>query len=350
MKIAYLVLAHHQPKLLARLLDRILDEDAHVFVHIDGRSAMAPFRRALEAGIKSPFGVSNLHFAPRRRKVSYFGYSTVAATLSLMKQASDSESFKYYTLLSGADYPIKDNSTIKAFFRRSDLEFISYWKLDDRPSWQHKIQHYFLTDYVPIRGLRKPSFRRFWRVDEIARYLYWRTFERHRDRFPKRAYPLGDILPYGGSQWWSLSDPCVRFILRYVEDHPEVVRFFRFTQCPDELFFQTIVMNSVFATRAVNFEEYRTWSAETASEDRRDEAMLPESSFNYRYIDWSGPYGGGRGYPYVLDERDFDALRESRCLFARKFDEVNSARLLDRIDSELLGIAVSRSAGTASSF
>lgn len=54
--------------------------------------------------------------------------------------------------------------------------------------------------------------------------------------------------------------------------------------------------------------------------------------FNLRYVDWSEEFTGKREAPAILDERDFDALRRSDCLLARKFDPRRSGALLDRID------------------
>lgn len=333
---AYLILAHHQPDLLARLVDRLLDSDAHVFLHVDRRARLAPFSEAI-ARTANPW-LENLHLAVDRRRVSYFGFSTVEATLSLMQQAVGFGRFSYYSLLSGVDYPIKSRSYLRDVFENSETEYITYWKLEDRPSWKHKIEHYFLTDLVPIRDLRRPRLRRFWKVGDFLRFHYWKTFFRYRNRFPKRKFPFEYLVPYGGSQWWSLTHGCVRYVLDHVAEHPELVRFYRFTECPDELFFQTIIMNSPFATKAANYELYRKWSSETPAPEKTDDSRLPEGSFNLRYIDWTGPYGGERGYPYILDERDLPRLHETECLFARKFDTDRSAGLLDRIDDELLNL------------
>ena len=337
---AYLVLAHHQPKLLARLVDRLLGDDAHVFLHVDRRAGIEPFREAL-VRTANPW-LHHLHFAEDRRKVAYFGFSTVEATLSLMRQAAGFGRFRYHSLLSGVDYPIKSRSHIRDVFENSDTEYITYWKLEDRPSWQHKVEHYFLTDLIPIRDLRRPRLRRFWKVGDFLRFHYWKAFYRYRDRFPKRKLPFDGLVPYGGSQWWSLTHDCVRYVLDHVAEHPELVRFYRFTECPDELFFHTIIMNSPFAPRAANYELYQAWSSGTPAQEKTDQTRLPEGSFNLRYIDWTGPYGGERGYPYILDERDLPRLRETECIFARKFDTVRSAGLLGRIDDELLNLRAAR--------
>jgi hypothetical protein len=76
-----------------------------------------------------------------------------------------------------------------AFLADSDLEYINYWRLEDRPSWQHKIEHYFLTDFIPIRHLERPRLRGFWKVGSAFRYAYWRTFYRHRWSFRGAGSP-----------------------------------------------------------------------------------------------------------------------------------------------------------------
>ena len=115
------------------------------------------------------------------------------------------------------------------------------------------------------------------------------------------------------------------------------MRFFRYTSSPDEMFFQTIIMNSPWASRVEGFDAYQCWSADrTARGLEHDSEMLPEESFNKRYIDWSGETSGERERPAILDERDWQRIVASPSLFARKFDAERSAALLDRSDREIL--------------
>ena len=144
------------------------------------------------------------------------------------------------------------------------------------------------------------------------------------------------MVPYGGSHWWSLSHDAVSYVLRYVRERPGFARFYRNTHCPSEMFFQTILLNSDLASRVKNYERYNQWSATTTREDKsREDLMIPEDSFNLRYMDWSIERTGGLGRPAVLTEVDFERLKESEGFFARKFDEQKSAALLTMID-ELL--------------
>jgi Core-2/I-Branching enzyme len=80
---------------------------------------------------------------------------------------------------------------------------------------------------------------------------------------------------------------------------------------PDESLFQTVIANEPsFSRRILND--------------------------NPRYIDWERP---NPRYPRTLDMEDFERLRASSKLFARKFEVDRSRDLLDRIDTELLSTA-----------
>ena len=142
------------------------------------------------------------------------------------------------------------------------------------------------------------------------------------------------MIAYGGSHWWSLSSGCVAYILRFVQDNPKFISFYRNTHCPSEMFFQTIILNSEWARRVQNFDAYLEWRSAISDEDKlREDTMLAEDSFNLRYIDWSG---GKRELPAILDETDWQIIKNSSNLFARKFHPKRSAKLLDLIDEELL--------------
>lgn len=80
-------------------------------------------------------------------------------------------------------------------------------------------------------------------------------------------------------------------------------RDFGFGLCADELFLQTIIMNSPFRNNLVND--------------------------SLRYIDWE------RGKPYTFIDEDYNILMASNKLFARKFDYKKSPKIVDHIFSEL---------------
>src|SRR5690606_11528487 len=121
-----------------------------------------------------------------------------------------------------------------------------------------------------------------------------------------RTLPSGFVFT-GRSQWMTLSVRHVRYVLDFVGKNPQVVRFFRHTWGPDEVFFQTILYNSPYREDSVHD--------------------------GLRYIDWSE----GKASPKTLTQGDLDVLRQEGKFFARKFDASIDSDILDCIDSNLLG-------------
>ena len=78
MKIAYLILAHRNPRLIARTIEALSCEDLAFFVHIDKKSNLDEF-----LFIKA----KNLLFTEQRIPVDWAEYSMVEAILILIQQA-----------------------------------------------------------------------------------------------------------------------------------------------------------------------------------------------------------------------------------------------------------------------
>jgi len=320
--IAYLITAHNHPEHLARMVNALDCSGSAFFIHVDKKIDAAPFETRLQAK-------SNVFFVPDRINATWMGFSLVSVSLRLLEMAVR-QGFDYCSLLSGSDYPIKPNDFLFSFFERAQKEYIGFWKLEDRPSWLPKIRYYYPIDAIPIRGWSTNTEKAYWRRFFWGRYFKYQKF------IPQRQFLTG-MVPFGGPDWWSLSYECANYVLNYVHENPAYTSFYKYTQSPGELFFQTIILNSDFASRIENYDDYQTWSVErSARRDSVDHEMLPEDGFNYRYIDWSGERSGQRETPAILDERDWESIKNTHCHFARKFEPKRSARLLDRIDREIL--------------
>ena len=62
-----------------------------------------------------------------------------------------------------------------------------------------------------------------------------------------------------GSQWWCLNGTMAQWIIDYLNEHMEYEKFFEHSLCPDECFFQTLVMNSPFAGSVKPYLHYIKW-------------------------------------------------------------------------------------------
>lgn len=321
-KLAYLILTHQLPESLARLVKRLDSPNVHFFIHVNAMNDIQPFLRAVPPA-------DNVHFTDVRSKVRWRGFSMTKAILQLMKEVVEHEQdFKYCILLSGADYPIKSRDHIQSFFENATLEYIQYARLQDYPSWQNsqapRIQHYYFNDALPYDRFRKQP-----RLFRLLRRKGFRLLS----RIVPRQFPNA-MEPYSGSTWFALTGECVAYIIDYVHDNPQIIRYYKYTDGPDEMIFLTIVLNSHFADRTVNYKEYCRLSKIDNIDERwtEIERTFPPESFHLRYIDFSR----GGGSPATLSKDDFPALAKSDALWARKMHPTTSAQLLDMIDTQLL--------------
>ena len=123
--IAYLVTAHAEPLQLRRLVQSLAAPWASFFVHIDRKTAIEPFAKAL-------VGVAPVTFVRRRVRVYWGGWSQVEATLRLMQCAMTKDrTLARFALISGACYPLKSNETLRDYLLCDAREHISAFPMPD---------------------------------------------------------------------------------------------------------------------------------------------------------------------------------------------------------------------------
>lgn len=295
MKIAFLILAHQDPKQFGRLIKALYGKETRFFVHVDKKVAIEPFYKQCKH-------LENVHFINKRLKIYWGGYNMVKATLLLMREANDySENFKYFIMLSGVDYPIKSNTYIFDFLNNTDLEYVRYYKIPDYDELQHdnggldRIEKYFFQDFflTNTRGSKSNS------INFISRLLNFML----RNIPVKRKYPQG-FITYGGWQHMILTHACVTYILEFLQHHKKFLKFHKYTHVPDEIMLQTIIMNSPFREKVVND--------------------------NLKYIDYSL-----KAENYVLTQCHIDSIKRSHALFARKFISHRSEKLIEIIEKNI---------------
>jgi Core-2/I-Branching enzyme len=285
MKVAYLIMGHRDPDQILRLIDVLRDSGAFFVIHIDKRAAADVF-----APLKDYAAAHPEVFLARRIRCYWGGFGIAQAMIECLQTAARSgRPFDYAILLSAQDYPIKSAAQIEDFLTKNEgAEFIESFSLAKPNRWTSHSGYF----------------------QAMNRVRYWTFFIRSRTfHLPiARKFPFG-WEPYGGSQWWGLSRECILYLDQFLRRNRGFVRYFKHVLIPDESLFQSILSNSAFAGRIVNDD--------------------------LRYIDWEHP---NPKYPRTLESDDFDLLRASPKLFARKFDPDRSKELRARVDKELLGI------------
>ncbi len=300
MKIIYIISGYKLPEQLIRLVNRIKTNDSTIIIHIDKKTGNRIYRRILEA----LHTYDNVYFLDRH-VCNYGDFGHVKATLKgIQKIITLNIPGDYIILLTGQDYPIKSNREIQRFMNESkDQSFIEYFPLPSSEHWNgngglDRVAHfhfYFRNHHISI-----PNEHQF------KSHIINRFFSILSSLIPFRREIPGGLKLYGGSSYWCLSRDCIEYIYKFVQQNSSFVNFFKHVSTPDEIFFQTIILNSTFKDHLVNR--------------------------NLRYIDWSKP---DPPYPAILRKLDFERFIVTDNLFARKFDISIDEEILDMIDRRI---------------
>jgi hypothetical protein len=274
--IAIMMLVHKNEQQVQRLINH-LSKDFGVFVHIDKRSKIEIME------------TDNI-FIYKKYKPYWGSFNIVKATLLLMNEAYN-KGYNRFILLSGQDLPLKSNADIKMFFEGNRKEYIHNERLPC-VFWHDNGGCDRLTKYYAPKIYRNKR-----DVFNAILYILLRLFCRLISRIKPRK--IQDIY-YGGSQWFSLTDTTIKGILEYIRGNQEYINRFYFSNCSDEIFFQTII-NKIKGIDIVNND--------------------------LRYIDWKT----GPEYPRILRGEDCEKLICSKDLFGRKFDETVDKNIIEKI-------------------
>jgi hypothetical protein len=128
--------------------------------------------------------------------------------------------------------------------------------------------------------------------------------------WPPYPSPLPEGIDiYGGYAWWAFKKSTVQYLLSFFDNNPDFNSFFEHTLIPDEMYFQTVLMNSEFRDNVVS-------------------EFIKESVWDWEFHSSTDPI------TFTMKELDF--LKKSKKLFARKFDDHLDKQILDEIDKNFL--------------
>lgn len=289
MHIAYLILAHTNPSQLNRLVNKIHTEETSIFIHLDKKVKHTHdyYKIANER--------DKIYFIKKRIPIHWGAFSMIQATLNSLQEIINTDvSYDYINLLSGQDYPIKNNTLIRDYFAKNSGKEFLYYKS-------------FPTNDLSGGGMNRVDY--YYNLDRSDNLSYESEMKL---RGLKRKF-INGMNPYHGSQWWSLTGTCIKYVLDQVKTNKEITNFYRYSMFSDEQFFQTIIMNSEFGKNVIND--------------------------NLRYIDWSNVIWSKNmwivnpPHPKTLTMDDLPVLSSSSKLFARKFDETADTDILNLLDT-----------------
>lgn len=276
-KHAYLIMAHHQFEILEKTLQLLDDVRNDFFIHIDSKTQSVDFE-----ALRSKVRYSKIFFIDRM-SVNWGGYSMIRCELALLSAATSAGHYAYYHLLSGVDLPIKRKEEIFAFFDKdAQTEYVHFAEVPPRDEIMERISKYHLCMEMNRRNLFVRIQKRFFVAAQ--KLLHVNRTAREKEQY---AY---------GANWFSITDAFARYVLEYKK---WIAKHFKHSNCADELFLQTIVVNSDFLPNVYACKQ---------------QMQLNDYHAIMRAIDWE------RGQPYVYRMEDLEPLLQSDYLFARKFD------------------------------
>lgn len=289
MKQAILITAYKAFDQLYELVS-FFDDDFEIFIHVDKKSGYTHAQFEVLRNMKS------VKYVGQKYKVNWGGRNHLLSILDLCDEAAKNNENTFFHLITGQDYPIKPLAYFKDI-GKSDLK-----------------KNYITNNQLPFKN---------WKDGGITRLTYynfydWINGKTHRNyiyklvNFQKKfnlKRRISKKLPvlYGGDTYWSLRREALLYVLQYTRNSPRLLKRLKHSFCAEEIYFQTVLSNSNIAANLV--------------------------SNNLRYIDWTGK---NSNMPSILDESDFERLKESDALFARKLEMPISEALKEKIKSQLL--------------
>lgn len=287
-KHAFLIMAHNDFESLKYLLRALDDERNDIFLHVDKKTSYANFDE-----IRTWVTNAGLFFAPRIN-VRWGHTSFVKCELELFKLATKMGHYHYYHLLSGVDFPIKSMDYIHDFLADKDVEYISYHHYGDGgDNFYYKIKYFYPLMRWVGRGHYDGPGKKNAFLRKLVEYN-WIFVDWQREKSIDRTKKYPDTEFVKGDNWCSITDDFARFV---VSQERQILKMYRFTDAPDEIYLPTLAYNSDFKNRL--------------------------TGHSLRKIDWQR----GNPYEYVYDDLE-ELTQPIEELFARKVSYVNQPELV----------------------
>jgi hypothetical protein len=288
MKHAYLIIAHTDFELLKTLIHLLDDERNDLYLHIDKK-------------VKNfnPKDFNTIHaklfILQKRIDVRWAHFSQINVELLLFETAYKNGPYQYYHLISGVDLPLKSQDEIHHFCdTNAGKEFVGFYPTRDEESRKNICQYFFFLKYE--RDVNRYVQIFFSKLRRLIRRTIGRIFgERKMNLICKK-----------GHNWVSITHAFCGYLLSHKK---WIKKRFKFTIFGDENFLHTILWNSSFHNNLYN------------NNDANEGSM--------REIDWI------RGRPYTWQIEDFDFLKKSNKLFARKFSSKTDQNIILQIKEHI---------------
>ena len=302
-KIAFILLCHKDPDAIIDQAEGLTAVGDCVSIHFDANADPAAFRKMTEALGDNP----NVAFARRRFRCGWGEWSLVDATLSALQTAIDEfPRATHFYMLSGDCMSIKSAAFAHSFLDRKDVDYIESFD-------------FFESNWIKTGMKADRLVYRHWFNERQQKRLFYASYNVQRRFGLKREIPP-DLQMMIGSQWWCLRRRTAEWVLDFVDERKDVMRFFRTTWIPDETFFQTIVRHLIpdaeIESRTLTFLMFSDYGMPVTFYNDQYDLLLSQDFLFARKISADAHDLKARlGALYASETTEFRTSNEGRTLY-----------------------------------
>ena len=247
-----------------RLVDSLHAEDATFVIHVD---------KKCEEDISILSTVSNVYLIKERVSITWGNITVVDAVLKLAEYALSIVPYaRYYCLLSGADFPVKNHEYIKNYLNKGNkkdyIQGIAFPSSETQwiEGGRRRLEAYVIHLNSHSNATIEPRRFTYGNIKQFCKVLFvnykcipkaihiWKTY-------PQRRF-LKDVKPYAGEMWWMLTNETLSEALCWNRNHPEYYQYHLDSQVPDEMYMNSIVWN-ISDSINKDIKRYISWEKKT---------------------------------------------------------------------------------------
>lgn len=302
-KIAFILLCHKDPLAIIQQAERLTAAGDYMSIHFDASASAADFKQIRTALRDNP----NVTFARKRIKCGWGEWSLVQATLNAVETAVHAfPRATHFYMLSGDCMAIKSAEYAHEFLDREDCDYIESFD-------------YFDSDWIKTGWKEERLIYRHWFNERTQKRRFYWMFELQKRLGLAREVPQ-DIQVMIGSQWWCLRRRTIEWLLDFTRQRRDVMRFFRTTWIPDEMFFQTLVRHLVpedeIRARTLTFLLFTDYGMPVVFYNDHYDMLLSQDFLFARKISPEAKELKSRlGALYAAEDVEFKISNEGRSLF-----------------------------------
>lgn len=250
------------------------DQRFEIYIHVDKKSELS------NTVISGLYALPQVKLVSQKYRVNWGGINHLKCILYLSAEALKNKNISRFHVITGHDYPVKTNDYFMSFFEsHQENNYMVYRELPYK-NWPSggldRLEYYNFYDWINAKKHRPLIFK----------LVNWQKKLGIKRKLSKKLPKL-----YGGETYWSLNRAALAYIMQHTKENSSFLRRMKHSFCSEEIYVQSVIMNSPFAATMVND--------------------------SLRYIDWSSR---NANFPANLDLTDLEPILASNKLFARKFE------------------------------